>query len=136
MFKAIIDTNVLVRLFVQDDRAKAAAGKKLLEQAHDKGNVFDVPGIVLLELVWVLEKHYKLERPKVREYAEAVLNTPVFRCEMEDVFRNALDDYVERRVKFADAVIAAWGMGRGINTVFTFDERDFKKIKGIEVRKP
>lgn len=104
--------------------------------AHDKGNVFDVPGIVLLELVWVLEKHYKLERPTVGEYAEAVLNTPVFRCGMEDVFRNALDDYVERRVKFADAVIAAWGMERGINTVFTFDERDFKKIKGIEVKKP
>jgi predicted nucleic acid-binding protein len=55
---------------------------------------------------------------------------------MEDVFRNALVDYVERRVKFADAVIAAWGLERGIKTVYTFDERDFKKIKGLEARKP
>ena len=136
MSKAVIDTNVLVRLFVRDDRIKAASGKKLLEQALANGHVFDVPGIVLLELVWVLEKHYKIERPQVREYAESVLNTPVFRCEMENVFRKALEDYVERRVKFADAVIAAWGMERGIKTVYTFDERDFKKIKGIEARKP
>lgn len=136
MSKGILDTNVLVRLFVRDDHAKVAASKKLLEDALASGAVFDIPAIVLMEFVWVLEKHYKMERPVVGEYLESVLNTPVFRCEMENIFRNSIEDYRGKNVKFADAVIASWGMERGIKTVYTYDERDFRRIKGVEVKKP
>jgi hypothetical protein len=29
-----------------------------------------------------------------------------------------------------------WGLERGIATVFTYDEKDFKRIEGLTVKKP
>ena len=64
------------------------------------------------------------------------MNTPELHIEMEDVFRKALRLYEEKNVKFADAVIGYWGLENDISIVYTYDERDFKNIKDIEVRKP
>lgn len=64
----------------------------------------------MLEIVWVLEKVYKFERKQIREVAEAILNTPELKIEMDDVFRKALQVYEEKNVKFADAVMGCWGL--------------------------
>jgi hypothetical protein len=39
-------------------------------------------------------------------------------------------------VKFADAVMGCWGLEKRVATVFTYDEKDFKRIEGLDVRKP
>jgi predicted nucleic acid-binding protein len=55
---------------------------------------------------------------------------------MEEVFRKALAVYEEKNIKFADAVMAHWGLERGVHVVYTYNEKDFKRIDGLEVRKP
>ncbi len=52
-----VDTNVLVRAFVQDDQAQAARAQALL-RAHQ---IF-VPVTVVLELEWVLRSRYGFTR--------------------------------------------------------------------------
>jgi predicted nucleic acid-binding protein len=42
----------------------------------------------------------------------------------------------ENNGKFADAVMELWGMGKGITTIYTYDEVDFKRIEGLTVLKP
>ena len=136
MFKAFVDTNVLIRLIVKDDDLKRKACEKLLEKAkHKEVNLYILP-VAVLEIVWVLEKYYKLDRKTIREFMEAVLNTPELKCEMENTFRNALMLYEEKNVKFADAVMGYWGLDKEISIVYTYDEKDFKRIDGLEVRKP
>jgi len=39
-------------------------------------------------------------------------------------------------VKFADSVMAFWGMEKGITTTYTYDKVDFKRIEGLTVLKP
>ena len=104
--------------------------------AKREGIILYLLPVAVLETVWVLEKVYKLERKAIRELIEAILNTPEFRCEMGDVFKKAIKTYEERNIKFADAVMGYWGLEKGFSTVYTYDEKDFKKLEGLEVKRP
>jgi predicted nucleic-acid-binding protein len=136
VYKAFIDTNILVRLIVKDDDVKRKACEKLLEKAKRKEVVLYILPIAILEVVWVLEKYYKLDKKIIKELVEAILNTGEFRCEMEGIFKMAIKSYEEKNIKFADAVMGYWGLERGFSIVYTYDEKDFKRIEGLEVRKP
>ncbi len=134
--KAFIDTSAILRLLVKDDPAKAGAVEKLLRESKDKGTTLYLLPVTILEIVWVTEKVYRLSRKTIRELVEAILNTPNLKCPLERVFRQALITYETQKIKFADAVMSYWGLQEGISTVYTYDEDDFKKISGLQVRKP
>jgi predicted nucleic-acid-binding protein len=134
--KAFIDTSALLRLLVKDDPAKAKAVEKLLKESKDKGMTLYVLPVTILEIVWVTEKVYRLTRKTIRELVEAILNTPELKCPLEPVFRQALITYDTQKIKFADAVMGYWGLDEGLSTVYTYAEKDFKKISGPQVRKP
>lgn len=136
MYRAFVDTNVLIRLLVKDDDIKRKSCEKLLKKAKRKEIILYILPVALLEIVWILEKYYKLNKITVREHVEAILNTTELNCEMEEVFRKAVAVYEEKNIKFADAVMGFWGLERGFSAVYTYDEKDFKKIEGLDVSKP
>lgn len=132
--KAFVDTSAILRLLVKDDPSKAKAVEKLLKESKDM-TLYVLP-VTILEIVWVTEKVYGLTRKSITELVEAILNTPELRCPLEHVFRQALIAYETQKIKFADAVMAYWGLNDGLSTVYTYDEKDFKKISGLQVRRP
>jgi predicted nucleic-acid-binding protein len=136
MNKAFVDTSAILRFLIQDDDRKAKAVENLLLTASDSGITLHIMPVTMLEIVWVLEKVYKLNRKAIRELAEAIVNTPQLKVEMGDVFLKALKAYEEKNVKFADAVMAYWAMDKGITTTYTYDETDFRRIVGLTVKKP
>jgi predicted nucleic-acid-binding protein len=133
---AFVDTSAILRLLVKDDPAKAKAVEKLLRESKDKGTTLFVLPVTILEIVWVTEKVYRLSRKTIRELVDAILNTPELKCPLESVFRQAIITYETHKIKFADAVIGHWGLAEGLSTVYTYDETDFKKISGLQVRRP
>ena len=133
---AIVDTSAILRLLVKDDPAKAKAVEKLLRESKDKGTTLFILPVTILEIVWVTEKVYRLNRKTIRELVEAILNTPELKCPLEPVFRQAIITYETQKIKFADAVIGHWGLAEGLSTIYTYDENDFKKISGLQVRRP
>jgi predicted nucleic-acid-binding protein len=135
--KAFIDTSVILRILVKDDDLKIKkAAEKLIRDAHERGSSLTLLPVAVMEVVWVLEKVYKYDRKTVRDVVDAILNTPGLRVEMSEVFRKALRTYEEKNVKFADALMGYWGLERGMTTVYTYDEKDFKRIENLEVKKP
>jgi predicted nucleic-acid-binding protein len=136
MNRAFIDTSAILRMLVQDNELKAKAVENLIRSAPENGLVLHVMPVTMLEIVWVLEKVYKYPKKAVRELAEAIINTPQLKVELAGVFLNALKVYAEKKVKFADAVMAFWAMDKGITTAYTYDEVDFKRIDGLTVIKP
>ena len=56
-----LDTNVLLRYLLQDDAAQAARAARELERDER----FLIDGIVLCELVWVLEAGYGCSRADI-----------------------------------------------------------------------
>ena len=134
--KAFIDTSVLLRYLVKDDPAKAKAVEKLLRESKDQNMMLYVLPVSILEVVWVTEKVYRLARKTIRELVEAILNTPELKCPLDRVFRHALVAYETQKIKFGDAVMSYWGLQEGLSTVYTHEDNDFKKISGLQVRRP
>lgn len=134
--RAFIDTSAILRMLIQDDDLKAKAVENLIRNAPKNGVVLHVIPITIMEIVWVLEKVYKHPKKSIRELTEAIINTPQLKVDLAGVFLNALKVYEEKNVKFADAVMAFWGMEKGITTTYSYDEVDFKRIEGLTVLKP
>lgn len=136
MQKAFIDTSIIIRLMVQDSEHKYKAVEKLLTESKANGvSLYLLPAAVL-ETVFVLEKVYKLDKKNIAERVSALLNTPDITIELKDVFTNAIRCYMEKNIKFADAVMGYWGLEKGINMVYTYDKKDFSRIPGLEVKQP
>lgn len=89
MHKAFVDTSVILRILFADDDLKRKAAVKLLKEAEDKGVSLNLLPIAVMEVVFVLEKVYKLGRNRIQELVTALLNTPELSVEMETVFRKA-----------------------------------------------
>ncbi|MGZ6201988.1 MAG: PIN domain-containing protein [Thermodesulfobacteriota bacterium] len=131
-----MDTSAILRLLINDDPSKAKAVEKLLRESKGKGTTLFVLPATILEVVWVTEKVYPLGRKTIRELVEAILNTAELKCPLQHVFRQALVTYETQEIKFTDAVLGYWGLEEGVSTVYTYDEKDFKKISGLQVRRP
>jgi predicted nucleic-acid-binding protein len=136
MNKVFIDTSVILRLLIKDDDIKTRAIVRLIKNAKERNLALYLLPVALLETVWVLEKVYGFGKTEVKQVVEAILNTPEFRIEMGIVFKKAIQTYAEKNIKFADAFMGYWGLEKGYTTVITYDEKDFKRIDGLEVRKP
>jgi predicted nucleic acid-binding protein len=130
--RAALDTSVLVRHLTGDDPTKAGRVKELLGRAA-RGQVdLVVPPVVLAELAWVLEGYFRLPRGDVAELLEAVLATPGLSVPDRPVLVEAVREYRDHGVDFADAWIAAVARAQGCTTVYTFDRRHFARLEGIQ----
>ncbi len=136
MQKAFIDTNILLRLIIKDNEKMKKDCEELLNRAKRKEVILYLLPVAIMEIVWVLEKFYRLKKKMIQEIVESILNTPEIKCEMEDIFRNAIKIYADKNIKFADAVMGCWGLSKRLSTVYTYDVKDFRKIKGLTVKTP
>jgi predicted nucleic-acid-binding protein len=68
--RAAVDTNVLLRALVEDDRKQAAAAAKFLRTAE----LIAVSLPCLCELVWVLHSVYDFGREEIVEAIESLLD--------------------------------------------------------------
>ncbi|MDR0945780.1 MAG: type II toxin-antitoxin system VapC family toxin [Bifidobacteriaceae bacterium] len=120
-----LDTNVLARFIVRDDQAQAAAATKLLE-ARTKTDPALVPLVTLVELWWVLTKHYDFPKAQVADLVDKMLATEGLQLSEPDVVRGAVEK-VRSGADFADAVIAALAMRSGCDAVATFDRKAIRR---------
>lgn len=113
--KVTVDTNVLIRSVVQDDKQQARVADKVMREA----SVIAVTLSCLCEFVWVLRKLYGLTRGDIEAALRALLqmgNISVDRPAVEAgiaVLASGGD--------FADGVIAHEGRWLGGETFVSFD---------------
>lgn len=72
------DTNILVRLIVQDDPDQAAVAEQRYRTAAETGDSIFLCDVVLVELVWVLGLTYRASRAEITEALQSLLDDPVF----------------------------------------------------------
>jgi predicted nucleic-acid-binding protein len=80
-------------------------------------------------------RKYRLSRKTIRELVEATLNTPEPKCSPDHVFRQAFITYETQNTKFANAAMGHYGLQEGPSTIYTYDEKHFKKISALKARK-
>ncbi len=116
-----LDTNVLVRLLVEDDEEQTARAKGLIERLQAEGATAWVSDVVMCELVWVLSRSYDVARSDICDLVDALLRARHLAFASSARLRRALDRYRESRADFADYVIQAASVEAGCSEVATFD---------------
>lgn len=92
-----VDTNVVLRLLLQDDEAQFAAAEKLIQEG-----IF-IASTVLVETVWVLSSRYRLEKGAIADALGALLNDQNVEVDDRQGMAWALHQYRDG-ADFADAV--------------------------------
>jgi predicted nucleic-acid-binding protein len=123
-----LDTNVILRYLLRDDPAQAARADREIE----RGERFLIDGIVLCEVVWVLEAGYGLSRRDVAATLERLLATAQFEIEAKDLALAALDDFRGSTADFSDGLIGRRNRAAGAEETVTFD-RSLKALPGFRL---
>lgn len=117
-----LDTNVLVRFLMKDDADQAALATKAFAEF-----TIAAPGFVcrevLVELVWVLQKIYRLPRTDIADAIEGLLGAREIVVESADQVAVAVDRLRKGGAGFADQMIALAGQGAGCGKTVTFDRK-------------
>jgi len=121
-----IDTNVLVRYYIDDDHAQHKKTKRFF----DENDIF-INNIVILETFWVLANVYHLSRTKTGEIFDHLKRLSNISFENETVFARALVEYRDNGCDFADALLGLLNRHYGYSTA-SFDREAGKKL-GFEL---
>lgn len=118
-----IDTNVLVRFLVNDDRAQAEQVRQLFAAAEQQRDVFFVPLLVLLETIWVLESAYQVQREDLIDALGDLLLMPVLQFEQREAVHAMVSRAKGNTMDLPDALIAHSALAQGCDAVLTFHQK-------------
>lgn len=129
-----IDTNVLVRYIVQDDPAQSKLATHFMEHECSTETPAFINGMVICELVWVLESAYHYSRQEIANTIEQILRTREFLLHEPEILWQSLWGYQHKGVDFADHYIASINRHAGCEYTVTFDKKAarteyFKQLK-------
>ena len=100
-----LDTNVVLRLMLNDDPAQVVIARRLLSERALVGLG------VLMEAAWVLQSTYGLPREVIAQALEALLDIPTLHVSDEQGVRWAVERFRSHRADLADMlhIVAARG---------------------------
>lgn len=128
------DTNLIVRLMVEDDEVQTRQARELLEEAAEREERVLVTDIVLSELEWVLDAAYKVPRARILTAVQDLVADKRFTFEDRSRVTAALNLYQKGKGDLADYLVGLRGEGSGVSTTYTFDrallgERQFTVVR-------
>jgi predicted nucleic-acid-binding protein len=119
-----VDTNVLVRLLVRDDRVQVAAAEDFVAAGAW------ISHLVLAETVWVLDAVYGAPRRRIATAVEMLLDHRDLAVEDPETVAAALAIFRKRtKIGFSDSLVLAIAQRAGHEPLGTFD-RELGKCAG------
>lgn len=124
----IADTNILVRLVMEDDAAQTGLAVRTMAEAESVA----ISSLVLCELAWVLGRGYAVSRDSIATAIRGIMET-----------RGVLIDrpaaeaglaILEAGGDFADGVIAHQGRWLGGETFVSFDKKAVRLLEEVNVK--
>lgn len=127
-----LDTNVLIRHLIKDDRDQARTATKFIRSNCTRESPCWINRIVLCELEWVLTRAYRYPRPVIAEIFDKILRTSQFLIEDGDEASGALRAYRGGGADFADCIQGIINAAQGCEVTATFD-RKASPLDGFEL---
>lgn len=116
-----VDANIILRYLTKDDAQKEKKCAELFERTSMGKEILYTSSLVIAEVVWVLERFYKLNRSQVVVYTEKILNTPFLECDEKDALFIAIGLYDLKKIDFIDAYNAVIMETKSIDTIYSYD---------------
>jgi len=117
-----IDTNVLVRLLVKDNKSQS---QKALIYVKKHPGVF-ISLLVLCETTWVLSSCYNIKKTELCVAIENILSVDEFEVEDSDIVWRSLSEYKKLNIDFSDCLIGVIAKYNNTDIVATFDKKAAK----------
>ena len=116
-----IDTNIIIRLIVRDNKEQLEKIRKLFSH-KEKLYVFD--DSAMMEVVFVLSgKIYQYSREKIAAKIKSIFELPNLVCN-KSIIEGALDIYVEHpKLSFVDCYLAVVTETSGETPLWTLDHK-------------
>ena len=118
-----LDTNVIVRFLINDDRTQGRKARVLFENAERGGERYLIATPVLLETIWVLSAVYDLSRADVLHALELLIQIPIFEFERYETVLEMIRLGATTRAGLPDLLIGLSGKAAGCESTLTFDKR-------------
>ena len=126
-----VDTNVFLRFLTVDIPEKARAAERLFTKAVNGEIKLITSEVTIAELVWTLEKYYKLSRYHIREIIEGILSTSNLEITNSDMIQAAIEIYESQNVDYIDGYTIAFMRQTGVKKIFSFDRKHFQRFRDI-----
>jgi predicted nucleic-acid-binding protein len=126
-----LDTNVIIRLFINDDVRQSAAALACLEHY----DTVHLGSVALLETIYVLHKHYGLTRTELVGYTQRLLSHPKIRYDRA-IFDAALSHYATHpALSIEDCCAAAQAHAEAAVPLLTFDRKLADQLQHADLLK-
>ncbi|AGL02516.1 PIN domain-containing protein [Desulfoscipio gibsoniae] len=122
----IVDANIVLRYLLNDSDDLSEKAAEILEN-----NMVFLPNEVIAEIVYVLEKLYKVERRKITSVLLELFEYGNLEVSDFGMVNEALKVYAERKLDFVDTLLYAYHK-LGKHEVYTFDKKLNNLLKSKE----
>jgi predicted nucleic-acid-binding protein len=117
-----LDTNVIIRFLLNDDKAQAHKVKTAFERAEKNNEQYFVATPVVLETVWVLSAVYSFARHESLHALELLSEMPILEFEDYELVRQVVRLGRNTKVDIPDLLIGLSAKNAGCETTLTFDK--------------
>ncbi|MBK8085483.1 MAG: type II toxin-antitoxin system VapC family toxin [Devosia sp.] len=129
-----VDTNVLVRIFAEDDPKQRAAVHHFMRQRSAEDPAF-VSAVVVTEVTWVLDRTYGFSVSAIRDALEWLFESTNAVVEKHELLRSAIALAADRNADISDCIIAAIAVEAGASRTVTFDHPAASRVPGMVLLK-
>lgn len=124
------DANVLLRLLLNDIEDQHAA---VLNLMRDPSASFTVADVAVVEVVFVLERHYGFTRNQIAEAIEGLCSIPQITCN-QTLFQKTLPVFVKNmKLSFEDCCLATYAELQNSLPLWTFDRKLANQAPGAKI---
>ncbi len=131
----LLDTNIILRFLTWDDPQKARRCEHLFQKVADGKETLFTTTLVIAEVIWTLEKAYKLPKAKVVPLVQKILNTPNIELDEKDILLAAIGLYELKKIDFIDAYNAITAEANNIHSIYSYDT-DFDLLPPLKRLEP
>lgn len=121
-----VDTNVLVRFLVGDDKLQTQKVKKLFKKVQADGELVYVSDTVVLELIWVLSAAYLCSTDDIISALNDLLLLSFLKFESHDCIYRLCSIKKNYSCDISDIFIGLLAQKVGCSTTLTFDKKALK----------
>ena len=121
-----VDTNVLVRFLIQDDKKQTQTAVELLTDAEVHKQPLFISHVVVVELMWVLKSAYNVPRNDILASLNELLSLVAVTFQDQRIVRDFVISAQNNSYDLADLLIGQVSAGAGCNTTLTFDNKAAK----------
>jgi len=126
MKKEVVDTNVLIRFFVGDNKLQQKLASSWFSQAQKGERKLVIKSLVVAETCFVLESFYKKQRDEIAGVFEVFLAQAWLAVEERDVLLS-LWDWYKKGFHFVDSYLLSWAKDNN-SSIISFDKKLTKEL--------